>query len=77
MMSGCNREKLLLARIISVNGWKEFVLSVPASAESGSRLRIFLRNAALIMTRILILHIIFMLPFRINFIMQLPEKPRL
>lgn len=36
-----------------------------------------LRNAALIMIRILILHIIFMLPFRINFIMQLPEKLRL
>lgn len=57
-------------KTISKNFSKEFVLSVQAKEESGSRSQIFLRNAVSIMTKIQMLQNVFIPQYRTNFTMR-------
>lgn len=61
--------KLLLEKTISKSFLKEYVPSVQVSAEYGSRLQTYLRNAVLIMQKIPKLPTIFLLQYRISSIM--------
>ncbi len=62
--------KLLLEKTISKSFLKEYVPSVQVSAEYGSRLQTYLRNAVLIMQKIPRLPTIFLLQYRTSSIMQ-------
>ena len=64
------------AKITSANCWNASVLSAPAKEEFGSRLRIFLPSAVLIMTPNRRLRASFTLWCRINFITLLPGRRR-
>jgi len=57
--------------------WKGFAPSGPANAVSGNRSQISSPSAALITIKILMLLRNSTLPFKINFILPLPEKPQL
>ena len=65
-----------LEKIILMNYWNVFVKYEPVNGEHIKKLQMYLNSVVMIMIKIAISQKLFMLLFKISFILQLPERQR-